>query len=54
MNVSLNVFEITLSPGYDDKKKDSYEMFSCTQVYYRHSKIAPALSLCIVNDEDLL
>ena len=32
LNVTLNVFEVTLLPGYDDKNKNSYEMFSCTQV----------------------
>ena len=32
LNVTLNVFEVTLLPGYDDKNKNSYKMFSCTQV----------------------
>ena len=33
LNVSLNVFEVTLLPGYDDNSEDKYELFTCYQVY---------------------
>ena len=31
LKVSLNVFEITLLPGYDDNSKDKYNLFSDIQ-----------------------
>ena len=33
LKVSLNVFEVTLLPGYDDNSEDKYELFTCYQVY---------------------
>ena len=33
LNVSLNVFEVTLLPGYDDNSEDKYDLFTCYQVY---------------------
>ena len=54
LNVPNSVFKVTLLPGYDDKKKGSSEMFSCTQVYHGRSKIVSTLSLYVVNDENLL
>ena len=49
LKVSLNVFEITLLPGYDDNSKDKYDLFTCYQVYKPKRK-GGSLSLCIVND----
>ena len=33
LKVSLNVFELTVLPGYDDNSKDKYDLFTCYQVY---------------------
>ena len=33
LKVSLNVFEVTLLPGYDDNSEDKYDLFTCYQVY---------------------
>ena len=33
LNVSLNVFEVTLLPGYDDNSEDKYDLFTCYHVY---------------------
>ena len=33
LKVSLNVFEVTLLPGYDDNSKDKNEHFTCSQIY---------------------
>ena len=49
LNVSLNVFEITLLPGYDDNSKDKYDLFTNTQIYKLNGK-GGSVSLCIVND----
>ena len=49
LNVSLNVFEITLLPGYDDNSKDKYDLFTNTQIYKLNGK-GGNVSLCIVND----
>ena len=55
LKVSLNVFEVTLLPGYTDKGKEQFDLFSCDLVYgdgKTHSNNAP-LSLCILNDLNL-
>ena len=49
LNVSLNVFEVTLYPGYDDNSKDRNEHFASSQIYSHH-KSASLLSLCIMNN----
>ena len=49
LNVSLNVFEVTLYPGYDDNSKDRNEHFASSQIYSHH-KSTSLLSLCIMND----
>ena len=48
LNVSLNVFKITLLPGYNDNTKDKYEHFAVSQIYSGH-KSTSLLSLCILN-----
>ena len=37
LKVSLNVFEVTLLPGYDDNSEDKYDLFTCYQVSRSHS-----------------
>ena len=49
LKVSLNVFEATLLPGYDDNSEDKYDLFTCYQVYKAKRK-GGCVSLCIVND----
>ena len=49
LKVSINVFEVTLLPGYDDNSKDKYDQFVCSQIY-RGRKEDEALSLCVLND----
>ena len=49
LKVSLNVFEVTLLPGYDDNSEDKYDLFTCYQVYKPKRK-GGCVSLCIVND----
>ena len=49
LKVSLNVFEVTLLPGYDDNSEDKYELFTSSQVYKPNGK-GGSVSLCIVND----
>ena len=49
LNVSINVFEVTLLPGYDDKSKDKYEHFKCYQFYHGRNQ-DNAISLCLLND----
>ena len=48
LKVSLNVFEITLLPGYGDNSKDKNEHFASPQIYSGH-KSTSLLSLCILN-----
>ena len=48
LKVLLNVFEITLLPGYDDNSKDRNEHFTSSQIYSGH-KSTSLLSLCILN-----
>ena len=38
LKVSLNVFEVTLLPGYDDNSEDKYELFTSSQVYKPNGK----------------
>ena len=33
LKVSLNVFEVTLLPGYTDKTKEQFDLFTCDVVY---------------------
>ena len=33
LKVSLNVFEVTLLPGYIDKSKKQFDLFTCDVVY---------------------
>ena len=49
LKVSLNVFEVTLLPGYDDNSEDKHDLFTCYQVYKAKRK-GGCVSLCIVND----
>ena len=49
LNISLNVFEITLLPGYDNNSNDKNEYFASSQIYSGH-KSTSVLSLCILND----
>ena len=49
LNVSLNIFEITLLPGYNDNSKDKNEHFVSCQISSEH-KSTSLLSLCILND----
>ena len=49
LKVSLNIFEITLLPGYDDNSKDKYDLFTSTQIYKPNGS-GGSVSLCIVND----
>ena len=49
LKVSLNIFEITLLPGYDVNSKDKYDLFTSTQIYKPNGK-GESVSLCIVND----
>ena len=48
-NLSLNVFEVTLLPEYDDNSKDKYDLFTSSQVYKPNGK-GGSVSLCIMND----
>ena len=48
LNVLLNVFEVTLLPGYDDNSKDKNDLFTSSQIYSGH-KSTSLLSLCILN-----
>ena len=49
LKVSLNVFEVTLLPGYDDNFEDKYDLFMCYQVC-RPKRKGGCVSLCIMND----
>ena len=49
LEVSLNVFEITLLLGYDDNSKDKYDLFTNSQIYKPNGS-GGSVSLCIVND----
>ena len=49
LNISLNVFKVSLLPGYDDNSKDKNEHFASSQIYSVH-KSTKVLSLCILND----
>ena len=49
LNISLNIFEVTLLPGYDDNSKDKDEHFTSSQIYSGH-KSTSLLFLCILND----
>ena len=49
LKVSLNVFEVTLLPGYNDNFKDKNEHFTSSQICSHH-KSTSLLSLCILND----
>ena len=49
LKVSLNVFEFTLLPRYDDNSEDKYDLFTSSQVY-KPKVDGAALSLYIVND----
>ena len=49
LTVSLNIFEVTLLPGYDDNSKDKDEHFTSSQIYSGH-KSTSLLSLSILND----
>ena len=49
LKVSLNVFKVTLLPGYDDNSKDKNEHFPSSQIYSCH-KSTSVLSLFILND----
>ena len=49
LKVSLNVFEITLLPGYDDNSKDKYNLLTSSQIYKPNGS-GGSVSLCIVND----
>ena len=49
LKVSLNVFEITLLPGYDNNSKDRYEHFKSSQIYQPKGK-GGSVSLCILNN----
>ena len=49
LKVSINVFEVTLLPGYDDKSKDKLEHFVCSQIYHAEKK-EEGVSLCVLND----
>ena len=53
MKVSLNVFEVTLLPGYVDKGKEQFDLFTCDVVYEGKEKSRSPLSLCILNDLNL-
>ena len=53
LNVSLNVFEVTLLPGYTDKTKEQFDLFTCDVVYKGKEKSRSPLSLCILNDLNL-
>ena len=53
LKVSLNVFEVTLLPGYTDKTKEQFDLFTCDLVYKGKEKACPPLSLCILNDLNL-
>ena len=52
LKVSLNVFEVTLLPGYVDKGKEQFDLFTCDVVYKGRGTKLP-LSLCILNDLNL-
>ena len=49
LNISLNIFEVTLLPGYDDNSKDKDEHFTSSQIYSGHMSTS-LLSLSILND----
>ena len=53
LKVSLNEFEITLLPGYIDKTKEQFDLFTCDVVYKGKEKSRSPLSLCILNDLNL-
>ena len=53
LKVSLNVFEVTLLPGYVDKTKEQFDLFTCDVVYKGKEKARSPLSLCILNDLNL-
>ena len=49
LKVTLNVFEVTLLPGYNNKSEDQFDLFTCNIVYKGEGTKHP-LSLCILND----
>ena len=49
LKVSINVFEVSLLPEYDDNSKDKYEHFMTSQIYCRRKELE-AISLCVLND----
>ena len=47
LKVSLNVFEVTLLPGYVDKGKEQFDLFTCDLVYgvrRKHVPLSPSVS----------
>ena len=48
LNVSFNIFEVTLLPEYDNNSKVRYKQFASSQIYSGH-KSTNLLSLCILN-----
>ena len=49
LKVSLNVFKVTLLPGYDDNSNDKCDLFISSQINSGH-KPTSVLSLFILND----
>ena len=45
LKVSLNVFEVTLLPGYTDKTKEQFDLFTCDVVYKKVRRNHVPLSL---------
>ena len=45
LKVSLNVFEVTLLPGYTDKTKEQFDLFTCDVVYKSKEKSRSPLPL---------
>ena len=49
LNVSINVYEVTLLSGYDDKSKDMYDHFTCSKIYHGRNQDS-SVPLCLLND----
>ena len=51
LKVSLNVFEVTLLPGYTDETKEQFDLFTCDVVYKGKEKSRSPLPLHLERSE---
>ena len=51
LEISINIYQVTLFPGYDDDNEDNSENFTCSQIYpSERLKSTTILDLCMLNE----